>query len=139
MGTANADVVRRVSDEVFLKGDLQAIDDLLAEDFLSHERPGGLPGTREGYRDLARIVVGALSDRRMEFEELIDTADGRVVQSWAMVASHTGDFFGLPPSGETVRIRGVDIFRIENGKMAERWGAVDASDVVAKAQAGPGS
>lgn len=140
MGTANADVARRLTEKVFLGGDLQAIDELLAEDFVSHDMPGGRPGTRDGFRDLARMVVGAFSERRMEFDEYIDTADGRVVERWATLGRHTGAAFGLPPSGQTVRARGIDILRFADGKVVEHWGTIDMSDLFEKVQTGaPGS
>ena len=60
-------------------------------------------------------------------------ADGRVVENWAMTATHTGEAFGLPASGKSIRVRGVEIFRCEEGKVVEHWGAVDMSDVAEKA------
>ncbi len=75
----------------------------------------------------------------LEFDELIDTADGRVVESWAMSGVHSGEAFGLPPSGQRVRVRGVEIFRCADGKIVEHWGAVDMSDFIEKAMGAGGS
>ena len=131
---ATTDTVRRLTDEAFLRGNVEVIDELIADDFVSHDVPPGVPATREGFRALAEIVVGAFSDRKMEFDEYIDTADGRVVESWAMTATHTGDMFGVPGSGQQVRVRGIEIFRCSDDKIVEHWGAVDLSDVFEKAQ-----
>ena len=133
MGTA-ADIVRRLTNEAFIGGNVQVIDELLADDFVSHDAPPGMAGTRAAFRALAEMVVTALSDRNVEFDEYIDATDGRVVESWAMTATHTGDLFGLPGSGQQVRIRGVEIFRCADAKIVEHWGAVDMSDVFEKAQ-----
>lgn len=131
---ADADVVRRVTDEGFIGGNLAVFDELFAEDFVSHDPPPGTPATRDGFRAMAEMVAGAFSDRKMEFDEFVDTTDGRVVESWAMLASHTGEAFGLPGSGQAVRVRGVEIWRCSGGKIVEHWGAVDMSDVFEKAQ-----
>ena len=114
---------------------MAAFDEVMGADFDSHDAPPGVPGTRDGFRAMAQMVVDAFSDRKMEFDELIDTADGRVVESWAMTGTHSGEAFGVPPSGQTVRVRGVEIWRCAGGKIAEHWAAVDMSDVFEKAQA----
>jgi steroid delta-isomerase-like uncharacterized protein len=126
-------VVQRLTKEVFIDGNLAVIEDLVSDDFVDHDPPPGLPPTKDGMRLLAQTVVSAFSDRKTEFDEFLDTADGRVVENWAMIATHTGEAFGLPPSGESIRVRGVEIFRCEDGKVAEHWGAVDMSDVAQKA------
>lgn len=131
---ANADLIRRLSDQGFIGGDLSVFDELMAADFVSHDPPPMTPGTREGFREIARMVVAGSSDRKLEFDEFIDTADGRVVENWAMTARHTGEMFGLLPSGQTVRVRGVEIWRCAGGKIVEHWGAVDMSDFFEKAQ-----
>lgn len=126
-------VIKRFTEEVFLGGNLDLVDELVAESFVDHDPPPGLPPTKDGVRQLAAMVTGAFSDMESEFDEYIDTTDGCVVESWAMVGTHSGDAFGLPPSNQRVRIRGVEIFRCENGKIVEHWGAVDMSDVAEKA------
>ena len=134
---ADAEIVRRLNDEAFIGSNLGAFDELMADTFVSHDLPGGMPGTREGFRAIAEIVVGAFSDRKMEFDEYVDTADGRVVENWAMTGTHTGEAFGVPASGQAVRVRGVEIWRCSGGKIVEHWGAVDMSDVFEKAQNAP--
>ena len=112
---ADSAVVKRLTDEVFLDGNLAPIEDLVSDDFVDHDPPPGIPPTKEGFRLLAQAIVSSFSDRKAEFDEFIDTADGRVVENWAMTATHTGEAFGLPASGKSIRVRGVEIFRCELG------------------------
>jgi steroid delta-isomerase-like uncharacterized protein len=137
MGT-DADMIRRLTDEAFLGDNLGAIDELIADDFVSHDLPPDLPGTKDGFRQLAEMVTAAFTNRKMEFDEYIETSDGRVVENWAMTGTHSGEAFGLPPSGEEVRVRGMEIWRCAGGKVAEHWGAVDMSEVFMKAGPPPG-
>jgi predicted ester cyclase len=130
---ANADLVRRLTDEVFAGGNVGAIDELLGDDFTSHDAPPGLPGTRDGFRDLAAMVTASMSNPRFEYDEYIEATDGRVVENWAMVATHTGEAFGLPPSNQEVRVRGIEIWRCDGGRIVEHWGSIDMSDVFEKA------
>lgn len=131
--SANVDVIRKLTDDVFLGGNLAAIDELVADDFVSHDPPPGFAGTKDGLRQLAGLVTTAFSDRSLEFDDFLETTDGRVIENWAMVGVHTGEAFGLPPSGQKGRVRGTEIFRVVDGKLVEHWGTVDLSDVVAKA------
>ena len=96
-------VIKRLTEEVFLDGNLAPIEDLVSDDFVDHDPPPGVPPTKEGFRLLAEMIVGVFSDRKAEFDEFIDTADGRVVENWAMTATHTGEAFGLPASGKSIR------------------------------------
>jgi steroid delta-isomerase-like uncharacterized protein len=130
---ADADLIRRVTEKAFLGGDVSVIEEVVADDFTSHDPPPGLPGTRDGFRAVAEMVIGAFSDRKMDTDEFLDTTDGRVVESWAMVGTHTGEAFGLPPSGQPVRIRGIEIWRCDNGRIVEHWGSIDMSDLFEKA------
>src|SRR4029450_12782833 len=130
---ANADLVRRLTDEVFIGGNIGAIDEIVADDFVSHDPPPEIPGTKDGFRQLAEMVVAAFSDRQAGPDEYLDTTDGRVVENWAMTGRHTGEAFGLPASGQDVRVRGVEIWRCVDGKIVEHSGAVDMSDLFMKA------
>jgi steroid delta-isomerase-like uncharacterized protein len=133
---SDIDVVRRLNDEAFIGGNPGVTDELLADDYLTHDPVPGMGGTKDSLRFAAAMVSNAFSDRRFEFNDHAETTDGRVVNSWAMTATHTGDVFGLPASGQQVTIRGVEIWRCAGGKIAEHWGAIDMSDLFAKA-AGP--
>jgi steroid delta-isomerase-like uncharacterized protein len=126
-------IIKRLTNEVFLDGNLAVIEELVADDFLDHDPPPGVPPTKEGFRQLAQLVTSAFSDRKIDFDEYTDTTDGRVVENWAMTGTHSGEAFGLPPSGQSVRVRGMELFRCEGGKLVEHWGAVDMSDVAEKA------
>jgi steroid delta-isomerase-like uncharacterized protein len=132
MGT-DAAVIRRLTDEVFVDGDFTNFDDLVADDFVDHDPMPGLPPTKAGQRQIAEMVVGAFSDRKAAADDYVDTTDGRVVESWLFTARHTGEAMGIPPSGQEVQIRGIEIWRCADGRIVEHWGVVDIGDVIEKA------
>jgi predicted ester cyclase len=135
MGT-DADIVRRLTDEAFIGGKTALIDELGADNYVDHDPPPGFSADRDGFRQLAEMVVGAFSDRKVEFDEYVEGADGRIVESWAMTGKHSAEAFGVPPSNQPIRVRGIEIWRCSDGKVVEHWGAVDMSDVFEKAAAG---
>jgi steroid delta-isomerase-like uncharacterized protein len=135
---ADADLIRRLTEEGFLKGDAGVVAELLADDYVSHDPPPGVPGTKEGTVALAERISTAFTDVTLDHHDVVETVDGRVVESWTMSGVHSGEAFGLPPSGQRGRVRGVEIHRCAGGKVVENWGAVDMSDVIEKALGGGG-
>jgi predicted ester cyclase len=127
-----------LTDEAFVHGKVEVIDELMADDFVTHDPPPGLGSDRAGQRAIAELVASALSGPRMEFDDYVETTDGRVVQNWAMVGTHVGEAFGLAPSHQEVRVRGMELWRVADGKLVEHWGVVDMSDLVEKATAAAG-
>jgi steroid delta-isomerase-like uncharacterized protein len=129
---SNADVVRRLTDEAFIAGNFDTWDEIVAGDLVDNDPMPGLPANGEGLKTLAQMVVGTFDDRKIDAEHL-EAPDGRVVENWVFTGKHTGDAMGMPPSGQDITIRGIEIWRVADGKIAERWGVIDVSDVMQKA------
>jgi steroid delta-isomerase-like uncharacterized protein len=129
----NAELVRRLTEEGFAKGNLAVFDELLSEDFVSHDPPPGAPSNREGMKAVAGMVNAAFDDISFEFDEYIDAVDGRVTENWAMTGIHANEAFGMPASGKSVRVRGIEVWRCADGKIVEHWGSIDMSDIAEKA------
>jgi len=60
---ADADVIRRMTNEVFLAGDLGALDELLADNLVDHDPPPGIPGTKDGWKQLAGMSARSPTGR----------------------------------------------------------------------------
>jgi predicted ester cyclase len=43
---------------------------------------------------------------------------------------HTGDFLGVPATGKQLQVRGIEIWRLADAKIVERWGVVDVAGVM---------
>lgn len=130
---SDADIIRRLTDEVFVGGNLEKFDELVADDYVTHDPPPGFGADKAAFRELAGTIINAMSDRKVQQDDVVETTDGRVVEDWVFTAKHTGELFGLPPSNQQVRIRGTELHRCANGKVVENWGTVDLSDVFQKA------
>ena len=63
-------------------------------------------------------------DSRFTIEEMVAEGD-RVMVRWSSCGTHQGEFHGLPPTGKQVTNSGINIFRIENGRIAEVWDIFD--------------
>ena len=117
------DVVRRLTDEVFINGNVDVINELVADNYVDNDPIPGLGNDREALRQLAGMVT-AFSDKKMVLDDFY--AEGDIVtENWTMVGRHTGDFLGVKPQGNEVTVRGVEIWRVKGGKIVEHWGVVD--------------
>lgn len=71
------------------------------------------PRTGEAIGDWVEATAAGFPDVRFEDHELLSTdEDGVYVLEWTLHGTHTGTFNGLPPTGKTVALDGVDVFRI---------------------------
>jgi len=64
------------------------------------------------------------SNWRMIIDEMIAEND-RVMVRWTFSGTQVGEYSGLPPTNKDVTYSGINIFRIENGKIAEIWDIFD--------------
>jgi steroid delta-isomerase-like uncharacterized protein len=119
----NAALARRWI-EVWDRGDEAALDDLYAPDFVYHMRfPGQEPGLA-GEKQVVRMLHRAFPDLRIEIDDLIVDEHNAVVR-WSMPCTHLGVFRGIEPNGRPVRFTGMDILRVENGRVVARWDEVN--------------
>lgn len=116
---------RRWFDATWNDADDSAIDALTTEGFRL-EAPG--PGRIEGREALKRTVAAwrrGFPDGRMELQFVFAEKDA-VVARWSARGSHRGEFLGFAPTGRQASWTGLTIYRIEDGRVAEAWGEVDA-------------
>ncbi len=67
-----------------------------------------------------------------DWHEAIDDIIAEGDKVWlhlTYTGTHTGEFFGLPPTGNKVTMKAVAIYRIENGKLVEGRFITDALDM----------
>jgi predicted ester cyclase len=66
-------------------------------------------------------------------------AEGDIVASrYNMRVTHTGTFMGIPATGKQILAKGVDVRRIEGGKVAEIWDFPDTMGIMTQLGAIPG-
>ncbi|MFG3053587.1 ester cyclase [Kitasatospora sp. NPDC048239] len=120
----NRAVVCAFIDALFTRGDLGAVDTYLSESFLDHDPPFGADGSREGMRQAAALFRRAFPDWHATPHFLV-AEDDLVVENFSATGTHRGDILGSAPTGHTVTLRGINIFRIREGLIVERWGRLD--------------
>jgi predicted ester cyclase len=123
--TANKELVASFIDELFTQGDLSAVDRYLHPKLINHDPPfPGAPDGPEGMRQVAAMFRQALPDWHSDVEQLVGEAD-LVVERFTASGTHRGELMGVQPTGNVLVLRGIQMFRIEDGMIIERWGRLD--------------
>ena len=129
MSEENKIISKKVYEEVWVKGNLDAVDELFADDFVNHSQPPNLPQGREGFKMLAGGYQAAFPNMKMVVEDTLADGD-RVVIRWISTGKHEGEFNGIAATDKDVRVTGISIDRISGGKVAESWGEFDLAGLL---------
>ena len=119
----NKALVRRFY-EAIDKGDIDAMDELVAEDYLDHSPPPWpFPPGREGLKEAFRLFWEATPGRHV-IEDQIAEGD-RVVTRLTCIGQQTGDLPGVPATGNDMEVTATVIHRIAGGRLVEKWADKD--------------
>ncbi len=109
--------------------DLPALAGIVAMEFVDHHP---LPGQADGLTGLTQMYATlrtAFPDWQMVVERMLREGDTVVVYStWR--GTHQGEFLSIPPTGAQFTVPAVDVLRIADGTIVERWGIVDLFGMV---------
>ncbi len=137
MSEENKAVVRRFIEEVWNSGNLDAIDELIAENHVDHDpAQAGGPGGRQGVRAFIEMYRSAYPDTHLELGELIAEGD-LVAGTWTATGTHQGELMGIAPTGRSVSVTGIGIDRVSGGQIVESWANYDALGMLAQLGAIP--
>lgn len=120
-GETKKEIVRRIPTEIFDDGDLDLVDELFAADFVGHVPP--TPGELRGPDGFEGLVTAF----RTGFPGLLHSEIDLVAEGDVVVArptgtgTHRGEFMGVPPTGETMETTAMEMYRFEDGTIAEAW------------------
>jgi steroid delta-isomerase-like uncharacterized protein len=115
----------RLTKEVWNRGNLAAIDELIAPDYVGFDPVDGEFHGPEGFRKLVQQYRSAFPDTRMTID--LQVAEGDWVATfWTATGTQRGELFGMAPTGREMRVSGVQFSRVENGKFVEGRGLFDA-------------
>ncbi len=120
----NKALARRFYEEVLNRRNLSMAAEIMAEDYVDHGAPPGLPSGREGFKQFFAMVGNIFPDVQVTVEDMIAEED-KVVTRLSIRGTQKGAFRGFPGTGKRATWTGIDIIRISNGKLAERWSERD--------------
>jgi steroid delta-isomerase-like uncharacterized protein len=148
MGVDNGSLGRRYLDELWGKGNLALVDELVDPSIVLRDPMSAEVTGIENVRQRVKEMLATFSDTSNTIHDVIVSGDRVVIRgTWRGV--HRGDFFGIPGTGKPVSCEGVEVLRIKNGKVVEnisyfdlytmfqQLGALPSPDKLAPAKQAP--
>ena len=120
----NKEIVRRYIEQVVNTGNLDAMHEFVAQDYIDHNAPSGSSqGIEEAKRHL-EAVHHTYGDFHVAIEDQIAEGD-TVVTRVSATGIHQNEWFGLRPSGRRITLTGIHIDKVIDGKIVEHWAEAD--------------
>jgi steroid delta-isomerase-like uncharacterized protein len=110
--------------EAVNSGRFELFKDSVAAENIDHDPAPGQVAGPEGYRAFFSGLRSAFPDLRVALDTLVADEDSIAI-AYTLTGTQKGCFMGVPPTGRTMKIRGLQISKFRHGKMVERWGSSD--------------
>jgi steroid delta-isomerase-like uncharacterized protein len=118
-------VATRLVTDIFNSGNMQAFDELFADDYVNHTMPmPGVPGTKDGFRQVVLATRQALPDVHVQIEQIVSEGDMVVFHDHATATSE-GEFMGIPPTGKRLQWTEMHMLRVRGDQIVEHWANFD--------------
>jgi steroid delta-isomerase-like uncharacterized protein len=117
LGEQNKQIVRRLYEEVFNRGELSLAEELVQADARDLHDPQDRRGP-ERVKEVVRMLAGAFPDQRWKIADLIAEGDQVAMRS-TWTGTHEGSFMGIPPTGRHASVQHMYLFRLADRKVVE--------------------
>ena len=119
----NKELIEAFCATVFNGHDLSGLSQCMRDDYIQHNPD--CPQGKAGFTEFFQVIFKAMPDFKYSIKQII--AEGNLVWMYCRVSgTHTGgEWLGVPPSGNRLDFDAVDMFRIQDGMIAEHWDVAD--------------
>ena len=122
----NKALVRWWWEEVWVKGNVAAVDEFMAPNYVDHPTPPGLPPGSEGLKQEITAYRTAYPEVKATVDDIFAGGD-RVALRWSARGTHLGEWLDIPPTGQHFTMSGISIYRIAEGKAVEGWNSIEVN------------
>ena len=121
----NLSTIKQIFEDFVNQGNEVVFDELVDANLIENEEmPPGFEPNREGVKQMFRMFRSAFPDLHFQVNEIF-AADDKVVAQITVTGTHQGEFMNMPPTGNKISYKVIDIFRLANRKVMEHWGIGD--------------
>lgn len=133
------EIVRQFFEDAFSTGNFDLIDEIVAEDAVAYDptQPEPVRGP-EGIKELITMYRSAFPDLSFEVQETVTDGEWVAVR-WTSTGTHEGELMGIEPTGKKTAVEGIELDRIEDGKIVESRVSWDALGLLQQLGAVPES
>ena len=118
MSDANKELISAFIEDVINQGRMERANDLVKANFVELDPLPGQQQGREGLKAVLLQMRSAFPDIRWVVDEMVAEGE-KVVTRFHWTGTHQSAFLGIPATGQSVRVTGVVIDRLESGMMAD--------------------
>jgi steroid delta-isomerase-like uncharacterized protein len=105
-------------------GNWDLLKDVVAANSFDHDPAPGQERGPSGYKQFFIKLKSAFPDLEIKVVHMVADEEN-VAFAYEVTGTHQGDFMSVAPTGKSIKVRGMQISKFENGKMVERWGSSD--------------
>lgn len=122
----HAALARRWFAEVWNQKNPDTVRELIAPECVAHgtsETGGDLRGP-DGFLELQSRLLSAFPDLHIEVQDVLAAGD-KIAVRWTGTMHHLGNSLGVAATGAEIKVNGIGLARIANGKLVEIWDSWD--------------
>jgi steroid delta-isomerase-like uncharacterized protein len=136
MSDSNVEIITRF-EHAFRAGDHATIDELCDPGLIDHNPAPDHEPTLAGFKQKVAGFKAIFPDLEEDLQDVI--ADGDTVATrWVVTGSQQQEFMGIPAGGRTIRVEGMNFYRLEGGRVTEIWTQFDSVGMLQQLGAIPG-
>ncbi len=132
----NKQAVIRFNKDVIERGNLEAFNELMAQDFINRTALPSANDAEAMWNTFNNVLHPAFANLKVEILDQI-AENNKVTTRKAITGTHTGILMGVAPTNRAVRIDVIDIVRLDNGKYKEHWGINNLQSIVEELRRAP--
>jgi steroid delta-isomerase-like uncharacterized protein len=108
----------------FRAGDLAAIDEFGDPGLVDHNPAPDHEPTLAGFKEKVAYFKAIFPDLKEDLQDIIASGD-TVATRWVITGSQQREFMGIPASGQTIRVEGMNFYRLNDGRVTDVWTQFD--------------
>jgi steroid delta-isomerase-like uncharacterized protein len=118
----NKDFIKAYNEDIWNNHNMSAFEKYYAADFIDHTATGDM--NLEQVKGICQAYFTACPDLNITIDLIVAEGD-KVTKVWTSSGTHNGEFMGIPATGKQITIKGIEVFRIADGKIVEVWASMD--------------
>jgi steroid delta-isomerase-like uncharacterized protein len=111
-------------EHAFRAADQATIDELCDRGLVDHNPAPDHEPTLAGFKQKVAFFVTLFPDLEEDLQDIIASGD-TVATRWALTGSLQREFMGIPASGQTIRVEGMNFYRLKDGRVTDIWTQFD--------------
>ncbi|MCK5279024.1 MAG: ester cyclase [Cyclobacteriaceae bacterium] len=118
----NKDFIQAYTEDFWNKQNIAVFEKYFTADFIVHNANGDQ--NFEQYKGLCKAYFTAFPDLHITTDDQVAEGD-KVTKVWTANCTHKGEIMGIPATGNQIVVKGIEVFKIEDGKISELWASMD--------------